>query len=93
MSAIRRISVRLGSAAISFAPRVIARLICLPIMGWVAVALLPMTKIQAASPISEIEFVMAPLPKVVARPATVGECQRRAQWSILFVPITVLTNF
>jgi hypothetical protein len=48
-------------------------------MGWAAVVLLPMTKMQAACPISEMEFVMAPLPSVAARPATVGECQRRAQ--------------
>jgi hypothetical protein len=48
---------------------------------------------HAASPISWMEFVIAPLPKEVARPATVGECQRRAQWSIVFVPSTERTNF
>jgi hypothetical protein len=26
-----------------------------------------------------MEFVMAPLPRLVARPATVGACQSRAQ--------------
>ena len=46
----------------------------------------PMAKMQAVSLISLIELVMAPLPKVVARPATEGLCQRRAQWSTLFVP-------
>jgi hypothetical protein len=53
----------------------------------------PMAKMHPASPISSMEFVMEPLPKLVARPATVGECQRRAQWSMLFVPITPLVNF
>ena len=40
-----------------------------------------------------MELVIDPLPKVVARPATVGECQRRAQWSTLFVPRTTLASF
>ncbi len=40
-----------------------------------------------------MELVIAPLPKEVARPATVGACQVRAQWSTLLVPITALTNF
>jgi hypothetical protein len=62
-------------------------------MGWVAVVLLPKTNMHAAFAISEMEFVMAPLPRVAARPATVGECQRRAQWSMLFVPMTARTNF
>ena len=41
---------------------------------------------------SSIELVIAPEPKEVARPATVLECQRRAQWSMLFVPITCRAN-
>ena len=77
----------------SFVPFLTALLTCLPIIGCAAVVLLPMTKMQAAFPISEMEFVMAPLPRLAARPATVGECQRRAQWSTLLVPMTVLTNF
>lgn len=40
-----------------------------------------------------IELVMAPLPKAAARPATVEECQRRAQWSTLFVPNPTRQNF
>jgi hypothetical protein len=36
-------------------------------------------KIQSACLISDMELVIAPLPNVAARPATVGECQRRAQ--------------
>jgi hypothetical protein len=35
--------------------------------------------IVAAFSNSFMEFVIAPLPKLAARPATVGECQRRAQ--------------
>jgi hypothetical protein len=39
----------------------------------------PMIKMQAESPISAMELVMAPLPNAAARPATVEECQSRAQ--------------
>ena len=49
------------------------------IKGWQAVVLEPITKIQPASSISAMELVMAPLPKAAASPATVEECQRRAQ--------------
>jgi hypothetical protein len=35
-----------------------------------------------------MELDMAPEPKEAARPATVLECQSRAQWSMLFVPKT-----
>jgi hypothetical protein len=42
---------------------------------------------------SEMGFVIAPLPKAAARPATVEECQSRAQWSTLLVPMTALANF
>jgi hypothetical protein len=41
---------------------------------------------------SRIELDIAPEPYEVARPATVLECQRRAQWSMLFVPITCLVS-
>jgi hypothetical protein len=34
---------------------------------------------------SGMELVIAPLPKEAARPATVGLCQSRAQWSTLLV--------
>jgi hypothetical protein len=43
------------------------------------VVLVPMARMQRASAKSPMEFVMAPEPNVVARPATVGACQRRAQ--------------
>jgi hypothetical protein len=38
-------------------------------------------------------LVIAPEPKVVARPATEGACQVRAQLSMLLVPITARMNF
>ena len=41
--------------------------------------------------ISRIVFVIAPDPSVVARPATVGACQTRAQLSVLLLWNTVLT--
>ncbi len=39
-----------------------------------------------------MSFEVTPLPNVLVRPTTVGPCQSRAQWSILFVP-RVLKNF
>ena len=39
-----------------------------------SVVLLPMTKRKSASRISPMEFVIAPAPNVVTRPATVGAC-------------------
>ena len=61
--------------------------------GWFSVVLEPMTKMQSALDISSMELVIAPLPNAIARPATVELCQRRAQWSTLFVPITALASF
>jgi hypothetical protein len=43
--------------------------------------------------VSGLKPVMAPLPNAVARPATVEECQSRAQWSTLFVPMTARMSF
>jgi len=40
-----------------------------------------------------MELVIAPEPKVVTRPATVGLCQSLAQWSTVFVSITARVNF
>lgn len=40
---------------------------------------------SACRVMSSMEFVMAPEPSMVARPATVGACQTRAQQSTLFV--------
>jgi len=41
--------------------------------------LVPVRKSTSLLAISARELVMAPLPKAAARPATVTECQRRAQ--------------
>jgi len=43
------------------------------------VVLDPVIRITFASSMSPMGFVMAPLPKAAARPATVEECQSRAQ--------------
>ncbi len=55
--------------------------------------LAPMTKMVSAPSISLMELVIAPEPKVVARPAIVGLCQSLAQWSTVFVSITARVNF
>ena len=47
--------------------------------GWFLVVFDPMTNITSALAISLMELVIAPLPKAIARPATVELCQRRAQ--------------
>ena len=72
-------SVRRGSTTISFVPRRTACFILMPMTGCASVVLDPMTKSRSSSRISFTEFVMAPLPNEVARPATVGACQVRAQ--------------
>jgi len=56
------------------------------------VVLEPMTRITFDLMTSAMEFVMAPEPSVVARPATVALCQSRAQWSMLLVPMTPLAS-
>jgi hypothetical protein len=57
------------------------------------VVLLPMTKSIFALSKSAKELVIAPEPKEAASPATVGACQVRAQWSMLFVPMTPRKSF
>ena len=68
-----------GSATITLAPLALARKTRVAIRGWATLVLEPMMKIQSAFSISAMELVMAPLPKEAASPATVEECQRRAQ--------------
>ena len=63
------------------------------LIGWAAVVFVPMAKIKGASSSSGIEAQEAPRPTVIARPATVGACQVRAQLSTLFVPMTARMNF
>lgn len=64
-----------------------------PTMGWASVVFEPHIRRQSVSSIWEKGVVAAPLPSVVARPATEGACQTRAQLSTLFVPRTALANF
>ena len=61
-------------------------------MGWVSVVLEPMTSIAFAVSRSSMVLVIAPEPNVFARPATVGACHNRAQWSTLFVPMHARVN-
>jgi hypothetical protein len=63
------------------------------ISGWASLVFEPVIRIQAASSISGVELVIAPLPNAATRPATVGLCQSRAQWSTLLVPMTARANF
>lgn len=84
---------RRGSATSRVAPFSLARKMRRATRGWQAVVLEPVTKMQAASSISAMELVIAPLPKAAVRPTTVEECQRRAQWSTLLVPTTARANF
>src|SRR5450830_1129167 len=84
---------RLGSTTMRNAPFSSAPMTREATIGWFSVVLDPVIRIHDASSRSGIEFVIAPLPNALARPATVGAWQRRAQWSMLFVPITALANF
>ena len=54
----------------------------------------PTSIIKSDSPVvSAIVLVMAPEPSVIARPATDGECQTRAQLSTLLLPNPQRTSF
>src|SRR4030042_95813 len=72
ISAMRQRLISRGLATMSLPPPRRALLISTPMTGWAVVVLVPMARIQEASPISPMELVMAPLPKLVARPATAG---------------------
>ncbi len=76
-----------------FAPFRFALIILSARIGWLSLVLEPMTNRTSLFSISAIEFVIAPEPNTVARPATVELCQRRAQWSTLFVPMPARMNF
>jgi len=52
-----------------------------------------MIRMHLASASSDMELVMAPLPKARARADTVEAWQSRAQWSMLLVCITSRVNF
>ena len=61
--------------------------------GWASIMFVPIQKNILALLNSANEFVIAPEPNEVARPATVGACHVRAQWSMLFVPTTERNSF
>jgi len=62
--------------------------------GCPSVTFAPMMKIaRASSAISAIELVIAPEPKAIVNPATVGAWHRRAQFSTLCVPTTCRASF
>ena len=92
-SASRTKSTSMGLATMSLAPLRTARRTFIARTGWASVALVPMARMHLAFLKSSMLLVIAPLPNVVARPATVGACQRRAQWSTLLVRSTALPNF
>ena len=75
MSANRTIGTRRGSAMMIFAPLRFALIIRSATMGWFSLVFEPMTNSTSLFSISAIEFVIAPEPNTVARPATVELCQ------------------
>ena len=86
--------IRRGSATISLVPpEATAWRIRMPITGWHSVVLEPMTRMTGVWRSSSMQLVMAPLPKALARPATVEAWHSRAQWSTLFVPKAARTSF
>ncbi|MBK6768258.1 MAG: hypothetical protein IPG72_04385 [Ardenticatenales bacterium] len=92
-SAMDAIQIERGSATTSLAPRRTARFISIAMIGCASEVLLPMTNRKSASRISPMEFVIAPAPNVVTRPATVGACQVAAHWWMLFVWNTARESF
>ncbi|MOA27563.1 hypothetical protein D3C78_1484460 [compost metagenome] len=84
---------RRGSTTISVAPRAWARSMRAPIIAWFSVTSAPITRISSAWSMSAMLLVIAPEPRVRARPATDGLWQMRAQWSMLWLPSTARANF
>src|SRR5208283_63714 len=93
VSAKRVIGTLRGSATIILAPFLYALIILFAITGCVSFVLEPIIKMTSIFSISLMELVIAPEPKIAAKLATVGACQRRAQWSTLFVPTAALIIF
>ncbi len=92
-SAILHRSIQRGLATMILAPFLFASLILRAMTGCCSLVLEPMMKMHPASANSEMELVMAPLPKARARADTVEAWQSRAQWSTLLVCITSRANF
>ena len=93
MSASFAVGVNRGSAAMIFAPFILACMIRRPIRGCCSSVLVPMMKRTSASAMSLIDWVIAPEPKAPARPTTVEAWQRRAQWSMFGVFMATRANF
>ncbi len=79
-------SMRRGSTTMRRAPRRTAALTRIERTGWDSVVLVPTARMSFASSRSAMLLLIAPRPTMIARPATVGACQVRAQLSTLFVP-------
>ena len=82
-----------GSATMIFAPLRYALIILFAMTGCDTLVLEPMMKMYLHVFDLAIELVIAPEPYMAASPATVGECQRRAQWSTLLVPTPARMSF
>jgi hypothetical protein len=78
---------------ITFNPDFTAFLIRFAMMGCASVVFDPINSNTSALSKSSSVFVGKPLPKTVARPATLGACQVRLHPSMLLLPRTVLINF
>ena len=72
ISAILAVGVYLGSATITFAPFFLALITLRANNGCASILLEPIIKITSASSILSYPLVLAPEPKAVASPATVG---------------------
>ncbi len=86
------IQVLRGSATTSLAPFARASFRYRETMGCPSVGFEPKRKRVSISGIWSSEFVAAPAPRLVARPATVGACQTRAQLSTLLEPTAQRTH-
>ena len=75
-----------GSTTMSLLPRSTAERRRMPRTGCASSALVPTIMMTSGTSVmSAMVLVIAPDPSVVARPATVGACQTRAQLSTLLV--------
>src|SRR3989304_3908141 len=86
MSALEDVRVNRGSTLISLAPLSFALFIQVKDAGWFSAGLHPMARMQSALAISFQWLVIAPRPKLAAKPATVDECQTRAWCSMRVTP-------
>ena len=89
----RAMSVTRGSANTMRAPRWAAFFIQVAATGWFAVGFEPMMKIKSACATSLTWLLTAPEPTPSNSAATLDAWHRRVQWSTLFDPKPVRTNF